>query len=71
MTATEWTDQQYTIADAATLWLEQHAGQHTPSTIARGIRQDTVHTRNVLQLMAGEQLVAAAGNGSLTRYAAR
>lgn len=70
MTKTEWTDQQYDIADAATEWLERHPGYHTPSTIGRGIRQDTVLTRNVLQLMAAEQLVDAAGIGSLTRYTA-
>lgn len=67
----ELTDTQYELADKITLWLEAHAGSHTRSAIARGCGVATHEAAAVLESMEQHTEVAAAGNGSWKRYAAR
>jgi hypothetical protein len=73
MTTTyELTEAQYDTADAIELWLENHPGLHSPSTIARGIKDtNTVAVHNVLRWMESNVFVDADGNGCRRKYGSR
>lgn len=71
MNKTEWTDSQYDIADNITLWLEERNGMYSPSVIARGVKVTTHEAKTVLDLLAGEEFVAADGNGAWRKYGSR
>lgn len=68
----ELTDEGYDLADAVDLWLENHKGYHTPSTVARGVKAtNSVDVWQVLNWMDHQVLVMGSGNGRLRRYQSR
>ena len=68
----ELTDAQYEIADAITLWLEDHhQGAHSRSVIARGVKADYQEVATALAWLDRNRMIAADGNKSWRKYAAR
>ncbi|ASR85579.1 hypothetical protein I5G80_gp065 [Mycobacterium phage Krueger] len=65
------TDAGFNLADKIDEWLDGHAGLHAPSTIARGVKANTVEVWQVLQWLEREVMVDADGNGRLRKYGAR
>lgn len=69
--ADELTEAQYEIADTITLWLEAHAGAHSRSVIARGVKADYQEVATALAWLDRNRMIAADGNGCWRKYAAR
>lgn len=69
--ADELTDAQYGIADAIVPWLEDHQGAHSRSVIARGVKADYQEVATALAWLDRNRMIAADGNKSWRKYAAR
>ncbi|ARQ95517.1 hypothetical protein I5G81_gp78 [Mycobacterium phage Shandong1] len=68
----ELTDAGYDLADQITAWLDDRRYElFTPSTIARGVKANSVDVWQVLQWLEREVMVEGAGNGRLRRWGAR
>lgn len=65
------TDAQYEIADAIVPWLEGHQGAHNRSAIARGVKADYQEVATALAWLDRNRMIAADGNKSWRKYAAR
>lgn len=65
------TDAQFDIADRIVPWLETHAGMHSRSAVARGVKTDYDDTATALAWLDRNIMVASLGNGSWRKYGAR
>jgi hypothetical protein len=70
-TAQDLTDAQYEVADQIVAWLEAHAGIHSRSVIARGVKASYDDVAAALTFMDSYRMVTADGNKSWRKYGAR
>lgn len=71
ITSQDLTDEGFVIADRIVLWLEGHAGMHSPSQVARGAKCDTHEAATVLRWLDEKVMVKAGGNGAWRKYGTR